>query len=279
MSALGERDPAGPARLSRLAVIGPGLIGRSVALAARRAHPVLDVVEIDRGDPIERAEGADLVVLAAPVEAILEIVGRHAAILRPLVAVDTGSTKRAILLAAQRAGLTRFVAGHPMAGAERPGPEAARADLFDYRPWFLVPGAAEPEAVVLVRAFVEMLGARPLVLHDDGTEHDRAMAAVSHLPQVVASVLMALAADAAGPRLAWAGAGLRDTTRLAASSGDVWAGILATNADELRPLLLTLAEELARLAHRLDDAGAVRALFTRANHARAILEERARPMS
>ena len=106
---------------------------------------------------------------------------------------------------------------------------------------------------------------------DDGAEHDRVMAAVSHLPQAVASALMAVAAHAAGDGLRWAGDGLRDTTRLAQSSGEVWASIFDSNADALRPLLRILARELEVLADGLGDGQTTRELFARANRARALL--------
>jgi prephenate dehydrogenase len=106
---------------------------------------------------------------------------------------------------------------------------------------------------------------------DDGREHDRVMAAVSHLPQAVASVLMTVSAASAGERLSWAGDGLRDTTRLAAADGEVWQSILASNAEQLRPLLLEMSSALRRLADELDDADAIRVLFSTARQWRATL--------
>ncbi len=256
----------------RTAIIGPGLIGHSVALALRRAEPDASIVAIDRGQSLDAARGAAVIVLAAPVSVILELIERHADVLRAAVTLDTGSTKRAIVLAARKAGLDRFVGGHPMAGAATSGPSGACDDLFSGQPWFLVPHGALPEALSEARSFVERLGARPVVLEDDGTEHDRAMAAVSHLPQAVASVLMTVAARAAGARLSWAGSGLRDTTRLAASDGAVWHGILSSNAAELRPLLLEMSVELRQLADQLDDGDAIRELFANASRSRATLD-------
>ena len=112
------------------------------------------------------------------------------------------------------------------------------------------------------REFVERLGATPVVFDDDGSEHDRVMAAVSHLPQVVASALMAVVGDAAGESgLRWAGSGLRDSTRLADSSASMWESIFASNQAELRPLLLTMADALRGMADHLDDPATVRRLF------------------
>ncbi|HUE87204.1 MAG TPA: prephenate dehydrogenase/arogenate dehydrogenase family protein [Vicinamibacterales bacterium] len=256
----------------KLAVIGPGLIGHSVALAAGRAQPHADIVEIDRGEPLDAAVDADVIVLAAPVDVILELIAHHAHVLGTALAIDTGSTKRAIVRAARHAGLDRFVGGHPMAGGTTSGASAARADLFEGKTWFLVPHGAAPDAVATAQTFVERLGARPVVMEDDGAEHDRVMAAVSHLPQAVASVLMTVAAASAGERLSWAGSGLLDTTRLAASDGALWQSILSSNAGELRPLLLEMSARLSRLADELDDAAVIGDLFARARRARATLE-------
>lgn len=260
----------------RIAIIGMGVIGTSVALAARRAWPSLEVTGIDREQPIASAEGAELVVLAAPVEANIAILSDHAQRFGEAVITDVGSTKRSTIAGARAAGLSRFVGGHPMAGSATSGPCEARADLFDAKPWFLFPRGADPRAVTRVRGFVAALGARPVLLQDDGSEHDRLMAAVSHLPQIVASALMAVVGEAtAAGGLEWAGSGLRDTTRLAAGSADIWAGILATNRDTIRPLLLTLSDHLRALADRLDDPQAVRALLDAANlHRRRLVESR-----
>jgi prephenate dehydrogenase len=255
----------------QIAIIGPGLIGHSVALAVRRADPSARVVEIDRGDPLDAAGGADVILLAAPVDAILETIRRHAGVLRAPLVIDTGSTKRAIVSAARDAGLRTFVGGHPMAGGASTGPSAARADLFDGRPWFLVPYGADQGAARRARHFVMQLGAEPVLMGDDGTQHDRAMAAVSHFPQLTASALMAVAARAAGADLKWAGSGLRDTTRLADSSGEVWQSILHTNGDFVVPHLRALATELNTLADRLHDGQSVRTLFDEARRARALL--------
>jgi prephenate dehydrogenase len=256
----------------RVAIVGPGLIGRSVALAARRANPVVDVVELDRGDALASAGGADVIVLATPVDVILEILHRHAEVLGGSVIVDTGSTKRAIVAAARDAGLTGFVGGHPMAGAAITGPDAARADMFEGRPWFLVPAGARADAINTVKAFVTGLGARPVMLFDSGESHDRAMAALSHVPQVAASALMVLVAEAAGTRLEWAGPGLRDTTRLAQSSAEMWRSLLETNVDEVTPLLRRLAQSIEKAADELEAGRGIDGLFASANRARATLD-------
>ncbi len=251
-----------------LAIVGPGLIGTSIALAARRRWPALTITTIDQGDPLTKIGDALVVVLATPVDVILELLPKLAAAINPqALVIDTGSTKRAVMAAAATAGHRHFVGGHPMAGGTA-GASGARAELFDDAPWFLTNPAA-PDAVQRAVKFVEALGARPIVLADSGEEHDRLMAAISHLPQVAASTLMAVVARAVGEQnLKWAGNGLRDTTRLAASRPDMWQSILATNSVELKPLLKYYAAELIALADKLDDASAVRQLFDEAARAK-----------
>lgn len=253
-----------------LAIVGPGLIGTSIGLAAKRRWPSLDIRTVDQGEPLSKIGDALVVVLATPVDAILQILPKLPAAADPRALIlDTGSTKRAVMIAARMAGLRQFVGGHPMAGGTAPGSAGARAELFDNAPWFLTNPDA-PDAVQRAIKFVEALGAHPIVLADHGEEHDRLMAAISHLPQVTASTLMTIVARVVGQdNLKWAGKGLRDTTRLAASRPEMWQSILATNSAELKPLLKYLASELSAFADRLEDPEAVKRLFEEASRAKA----------
>jgi prephenate dehydrogenase len=253
-----------------LCVLGPGLIGTSVILAARRAWPGLEVRTIDRGEPLDVARGADVIVLAAPVDIILATLPRLGLLVGERLIIDTGSTKRAVIAAARSAGLRRFVGGHPMAGGTTSGPAGARADLFDDRPWFLVGPDAPADARASARHFAEALGARVVEMDDRGEAHDHLMAAISHLPQLAANALMTVVAAAVGPEaLRLAGPGLRDTTRLSASPSAMWLPILETNADEIGPLLKALAGRLDHLADRLTDRAEIGRLFDQAARARA----------
>lgn len=258
-------DAPGP-----LAIVGPGLIGTSIGLAAKRRWSGVHVRTIDRGQPLTEVAGASIVVLAAPIDAIIEAIPQLPAIIDAnALVIDTGSTKTAIMQAAAAAHLRQFVGGHPMAGGTSAAD--ARADLFDGRAWFLV-NPDDADVVQRASAFVEALGAKPVVLADHGEEHDRLMAAISHLPQLTSTMLMAVVARAVGlDNLQWAGSGLRDTTRLAASGSAMWESILTSNQHELRPLLRYFASEMATLADTLDDPGAVRKLFEEANLAKAAL--------
>ena len=253
-------------KCQHIAIVGPGLIGTSVPLAARRVWPDVTITEFGPGDSLAAAATADVILLATPVDVIIDILTREGHRFQEALVVDTGSTKRAILTVARQKVPLTFVGGHPMAGAASSGPGEARADLFDGRPWFLIPADAASPALARAKAFVAALGATPVVIGDDGSEHDRVMAAVSHLPQVVASILMKVVGDRVGDAgLRWAGGGLRDTTRLASSSSSMWESILSTNASELRPLLLAVASEITSIADRMDDPAAVRSLFAAAN--------------
>jgi prephenate dehydrogenase len=257
----------------KIAIVGAGLIGTSVALAAERAWSDLTLTALDRGDTLGAAVGADVIVLATPVNIILDIIRHEASHFGNSLILDTGSTKRTIIRAARDAALANFVGGHPMAGAASTGPAAARADLFDGRPWFLVHADAGSAAAKQAQAFVHALGATPVMFSDDGAEHDSVMAAVSHLPQIVSTALMKVVGDAAGEAgLRWSGTGLRDTTRLAASSASVWEGVLVQNKTELRPLILKLADTLREAADRLEDPVAIQELFAAANRYRQMVD-------
>ena len=250
-----------------LAVVGPGLIGSSVVLAAKRRWPDVVIRTIDKGQSLSAIGNAQVIVLAAPVDAILEAIPKLPLVIQPdAMVIDTGSTKNLIMLTAAKARLTQFVGGHPMAGGTSIA--EARANLFDGKPWFLS-NPDSPELRTRAAKFVEALGGVPIPLSDRGEEHDRLMAAISHLPKVTATVLMTVVARAIGEEnLQWSGQGLRDTTRLASSQAAVWESILASNKQELKPLLKYLAQELDSIADFLDDGEAVRKLFNKANRAK-----------
>jgi prephenate dehydrogenase len=238
----------------RIAVVGVGLIGGSIALAARErlgAH----VTGFDPGPGVaesalarraldasaasvaEAAAGADAVFVAAPVAKLPEAV-RDAVAAAPAEAVvtDVGSTKRAVCAAV---GDPRFIGGHPLAGAETAGVEHARSDLFDGATWYLTPSPrTEGVRYERLHRLLTDLGARPQAL--DPETHDRLMAAVSHLPHVLANVLVAQAAralDAEGERLPATGPSFRDATRVAGAPTAIWRDIYLSNADALGTLL------------------------------------------
>lgn len=257
---------------SRVAVIGDGLIGESVALAAERVWPSIRVRRFDRGADLVRVREAQLVVLAAPVLAnirLLELLEPH--LDQQALVTDVGSTKRRIVAAAERRSFA-FIGGHPMAGAARGGAANARADLFEGRSWVLTPSAKHgSDGLVRLEAFVAGLGAMPHVMTPD--LHDQVIGAVSHLPQFSASALMHVVGKLAGDTgLELAGTGLHDSTRLAASPADIWRDVAATNDDVLKRALDALIRALTDLRDSIPKADAVDAVFTSACRWRGALE-------
>lgn len=253
--------------IERIVIVGRGLIGGSIELAVRE-RGIGDVVALDRGDNLSAIATADLVILSAPVQANLELLGTiRECLSAAAVVTDTGSTKAAMQAAA---GGMRFIGGHPVAGAASGGRGAARADLFDGKPWVLTGGAgASKDDEHQLEQFVERLGASPHWM--DADAHDSLFAFVSHLPQLTVSALMDVVGRAVGDEgMRLAGTGLRDSTRLASSPADVWADILATNRPAIRDALDALIAALSRL--REDEAGdALAQTFQRAAIARARL--------
>jgi prephenate dehydrogenase len=279
----------------RVAIAGIGLIGGSIALAIRHRWPSVRVTGIDAPSVLTHArssgaidEGlpsmadvseADLVVLAAPVRQNARLLTEvPARVLETAVITDVGGTKRDIVSAARRLPPgARFVGGHPIGGAERAGFGFARRDLFQQRPWILTPQpGGDARALDGLRAFVEAIGARPVIM--DPAEHDRVMAFVSHVPQLVASALMdAVGGAVAGDGLAVAGRGLADTTRLASSPASVWRDICATNADAISGALDLLIDRLNDLRADLHHGEALEAVFGGAARWRAELLAQERP--
>jgi|SRR5688572_28642562 len=238
-----------------VAIIGDGLIGRSIALALARQAAPPDVISLDKNDPLTRAAGADVIVLAAPITANIQLLQQLPSVLTGEVLItDTGSTKRSTAdAAATLPAHLHFIGGHPMAGAPASGSSAARADLFDGRLWILTPPqGCSPSLVDRLRALIESLGATVVEMTPE--DHDRIMASVSHLPQLAISALMAAVGEAVGDEgLRFAGPGLRDSTRIAASSGAVWADILDSNGDFIDAALDRLIARLQALRQRHDE--------------------------
>jgi prephenate dehydrogenase len=273
----------------KIAIVGLGLIGGSIAFGARKAWPSVHVVGIDRqavldeaiarraihdmGQDVAAVAGADLVVLAAPVKQNLELldqVVRHAA--AGAVITDVGGTKRSIVGAAQAiAGDVTFVGGHPLGGGARGGFEFATAGIFSRRPWIFTPDQATPaNATSRLFAFARGLGAVPSTM--PAADHDRLLAFLSHLPQLTVSALMQVVGSAAGEKgLTLAGQGLVDSTRLASSPASVWRDVCATNADAVGEALDLLIERLTELRADLEHGGAIDAIFEEAGHWRAEL--------
>jgi prephenate dehydrogenase len=286
------REPGRPPVFDKIGIIGLGLIGGSIALAARQLWPTGLVVAVDVKDTLEKAmvlhaidvaaddpvvlADVDLVILAAPVRQNLELLTNlpeHVS--RSAIVTDTGSTKREIVEAGRKLppNLT-FVGGHPLGGAARGGIDHARPDLFVGRPWLFTPATEETGAAIeKLFEFATALGAKPRLL--TAREHDHLLAYISHLPQLVSSALMHLIGDTVGREgLSLTGRGLQDVTRLASSPAGIWKDVCASNTDELGPALDALIKVLADLRDDLSGSSAIETIFQSANHWRDQLQDK-----
>jgi prephenate dehydrogenase len=254
----------------RIAVLGVGLIGGSIGLAARERAGAevcgydpdervlaralaLGALDARGGDVAEAVAGAQVVFVAAPVGALADTVVLALASAAPdCVISDVGSTKRMLTDAARD---ERFIGGHPLAGAETAGVEHARADLFDGATWYLTPAKGATAGVLYERLhrLLSRLGARPLAI--DVATHDRVMARVSHLPHVLANLLVDQAAgvladdgrQAAGDgleRMPAVGPSFRDATRVAGANSAIWTDIYMSNRDALAAAIEELEAQL-----------------------------------
>jgi prephenate dehydrogenase len=258
----------------RVAVVGTGLIGTSIAMAAMRAgHPVTGY-DADGGVLAQASKlaefptaagvhecvaGASLAFVCTPIPTIPAVVGEVLASSEAVV-TDVGSVKSHVVEEVERASgeaSARFVGGHPMGGSERSGPEGASPSVLDGIAWVLTPtGRTAPATVENVDRFVSSVGAQPIRM--DPERHDRLVAVVSHLPQVASTALMGLVAEqeAGEPGiLLLAAAGFRDLTRLAASNPALWAGILRANRDAFSRALDLYIARLERLRSLVADSG------------------------
>jgi prephenate dehydrogenase len=262
----------------QVTIIGTGLIGGSLGLALKKRRlagrivgcdraPVLarardcGAIESGTANPADAVRGSDLVVLATPVLAILDLIGRLGPALSPRTLVtDVGSTKAQITRhAAKSFGRTaaqRFLAGHPMAGKEQAGVDYADADLFEGSAWLFTPLPRQNVHAGLCGEFVhcvEKLGARVATL--DPADHDRFCAWISHLPQMISTALTATLVDEFGedaPLLDIGGRALRELTRISGSPYSMWRDIAITNRDNLARAMLKLEQRLAHIRENLD---------------------------
>jgi prephenate dehydrogenase len=260
----------------RIAILGVGLIGGSIGLAARGGgaevagydpdHGVLDAAlgreAVDRGaDTVaEAVAGAAAVFACAPVGALPELVAEalaHAPV--DCVVTDVGSTKRSLAAAIED---ERFIGGHPVAGLEVAGVQHARADLFDGAPWYLTPSRMSSGVLYeRLHGLLVAFGARPSAI--DAETHDRLLATVSHLPHVLANVLVSQAARTRKQEdepLPSVGPSFRDATRVAGANSGIWTDIYVHNAEAIADEVDAAAGRLTEIAAtlRARDAGALR---------------------
>ena len=262
-------------------VIGAGLLGASIGLGlSHRGYtvyisdisPTTEAVAEDIGAGTslralatdwQGKTGADapdqleltpqLVVVAAPPDVTADLVVRALADYPASFVIDIASVKSGILSAVREAGadVSRYLGTHPMAGREKSGPVAARGELFSARPWVLCDHeTVRPELVKVAQQLVTELGST--ITHMDVEEHDRTVALISHVPQVMSSLLASRLQDTPLYALGLAGQGLRDTTRIAASDPGLWVQILSANAEPVVQTLYGVREDLERLISTLE---------------------------
>jgi prephenate dehydrogenase len=256
----------------KVTVYGTGLIGGSFALALKRAFLEIQIAGVDRPEVLKRAlelkiidvagpaagpDAADLIVLATPIGEILRLLDQLPTDAAALI-TDVGSTKAAICEKAAQRGLN-FVGGHPMAGLELSGPDSASPSLFEGAPFFLcsIPSTS-PNALEEIKTLITTIGAIPHVISAE--EHDRLVAQISHLPQIISSAL----ADYTAPHSELAGPGLRSMTRMASSPFHIWRDIFGTSGylpHELREFILRLQTALDSL--EAGDSDSLEKLFRR----------------
>jgi prephenate dehydrogenase len=264
--------------IRQITIVGTGLIGGSFALALKKRRFAGRVVGCDRAptlerarkngvidhgytNPIEASRGSQVVLLATPVGAIMELIRSLGPALPPkTLLTDVGSTKSEVLACASQAFGTkvgrRFLAGHPMAGKEQSGVESADPDLFQGAVWFITPSAGQKIFAGLSGEFVkyvEKMGARIVSMNSNA--HDQLCAWISHLPQIISTALAAALVEEYGegaPLLDIAGRGLRQMTRLSASPYSMWRDVSLTNKKNLQNALWKLEQRLAHIRENLD---------------------------
>jgi len=244
-------------------IVGSGLLGASVGLALRAlevdvtledtspaALAVAQQIGAGRVAPYPKPE---LVVVAVPPDVTADVVAANLEAHPQAVVTDLASVKLGIVqqLTAKHADLTRYVGSHPMAGKEQTGPAAGAADLFTGRPWVITaPEAASQPAVLMVRDLATDLDAS--VVYLDPLAHDAAVALVSHVPQIISSLMAARLGPASSQALSLAGQGLRDVTRIAGSNPDLWSAILAANSAAVVEVLRLVATDLDQAIESLE---------------------------
>ena len=245
-------------------VVGTGLIGTSLGIALSNygfrvslEDPSPTAVRLARdlgaGELAAADDAPDVVVVAAPPDVAANVVVEALREWPAAVVTDVASVKESILHKVLASGLdaSRYVGSHPMAGRERSGAAAARGDLFDGRAWVVVPHpASRPEATDTVKRLATAVGSAVRVM--PAHEHDEAVAAVSHVPQLAASIVAAGLRELPESAVGLAGQGLRDVTRIAASDPRLWTQILAGNAAAVRDVLREVRDHVAEVVVALD---------------------------
>jgi prephenate dehydrogenase len=278
---------------SKLAIIGPGLLGGSIAMAARGKNPgahisvwarreeaaadarkrgIADFVSTD----LEAvAAGADVIVFCVPIGVMAPIAEKMAGFVsREALITDVGSVKAPVVKSLGRifSNRARFIGSHPMAGSEQAGIDAARADLFEGAVCIITPEEASPARdVEEVREFWAILGCQSRILSPE--EHDEVIALVSHLPHLIAATLVNLVCAQNPNSLNFCGNGFRDTTRVASGPPAMWAEIFGGNREQVRKSMHAMIEKLQQVAGFMDDDAKMQEFLTDAKSRRDSLKK------
>lgn len=261
-------------------IVGAGLIGTSIGLALAAKNIAVEMIDVDSRNQalaqdltggVSIAE-PELIVLATPLRALSQVINEQYALNPNSTFMDVCSVKVEPLqkVQASKLPLKQFVGTHPMAGREVGGAESARADLFLSRSWIITPNAqSDSKAVAKVKWLIDLLGATCVEL--DAVSHDAAVARVSHLPQITATLLAGSLHGVAPDWLDLAGAGLRDTTRIAASDENLWKEIISSNSQEIKALLTNLHNELGAMIDAVDDEERIAVIMRKGRDGRNLI--------
>lgn len=265
--------------LTHVRIVGSGLIGSSIGLALTAKGISVTMVDIDPAaaklaqdlmgsTPSEKSE---VTLVASPLSTVSEVIKSEIQQGLNLGFIDISSVKVKPILevSALDLDMSYFLPSHPMAGREVGGAESARADLFQGRPWIIDSRGVRTELLEAGREIIEICGAH--LIDMPAAEHDRAVALVSHLPQIMSSALAATLEGAPGQWLDLAGTGLRDTTRIAGSNPVLWREILVANQEALTPLLDAVIEDLKNLQLSLSSQNEVEEFIKSGNRGRSMI--------
>ena len=285
-----------PMTFSSIAILSPGLLGGSLAMAIRRRMPGAEIrVWARREESIEKvrvlgladeastdaaaiAKGAGLILFCMPVGAMPEVAQRIVSVVNPdAVITDVGSVKQSVVekLGAIFSGHAQFIGSHPMAGSEQAGIEAAREDLFEGAVTILTPeDKANKETVATLAKFWEGVGCRVAIARP--RIHDEAVALISHLPHLAAAALVQSALRVYPAALEWRGNGFLDTTRVALGPPEMWAGILMENREAVKKAIHAMIENLSEVTKLLDaeETGALEDYLAEARLVRGRLKQK-----
>ena len=266
--------------LGKVRIVGSGLIGTSIGLGLVQRGIAVEMVD---SDPLAQGLARDLtggvvvadpelVIFALPTSGLSQVIQSEINLNPQSTFMDVGSVKSEVVLQVKTfPGLsTRFLPTHPMAGREIGGAGSARADLFQGRSWILTPEAdCAPESKNLVLELITILGATPIELSAE--DHDAAVAKISHLPQIAASLVAKQLTGTPAEWMELAGQGLRDTTRIAGSDEKLWKEIIYSNRTEISELLISLQNDLTQMIKSLDDPTKIADLIAAGRDGKAMI--------